>query len=34
VGDRADFVLFRWDENAKRVELAETIMSGQTVFRA
>ena len=34
VGDRADFVLFRWDENAKRLTLAETIMSGQTVFSA
>jgi N-acetylglucosamine-6-phosphate deacetylase len=34
VGDRADFVLFRWHEDTKRVEVAETIMSGETVFRA
>lgn len=34
VGDRADFVLFRWHEADKRIELVETIMGGETVFRA
>jgi N-acetylglucosamine-6-phosphate deacetylase len=31
-GDRADLVLFRWDEDAKRIEVVETIMGGNTVW--
>ena len=34
VGDRADFVLFRWHEAEKRIEVVETIAGGQTVFKA
>jgi N-acetylglucosamine-6-phosphate deacetylase len=31
-GDRADLVLFRWHEEAKKIEIMETIVSGETVF--
>ena len=33
-GDRADFVIFRWHAAEKRIEPVETIMGGQTVWRA
>ena len=33
-GDRADFVIFRWHAAEKRVEPVETIMGGETVWRA
>ncbi|HYO83510.1 MAG TPA: amidohydrolase family protein [Bryobacteraceae bacterium] len=33
-GDRADFVLFRWHKDQARVEVVETIVGGETVFRA
>jgi hypothetical protein len=33
-GDRADLVLFRWDETAKKIALVETILSGETVWHA
>jgi N-acetylglucosamine-6-phosphate deacetylase len=33
-GDRADFVIFRWHPAEKRIEPVETIMGGQTVWRA
>ncbi len=33
-GDRADLVLFRWDEEAKKVTVLETIVSGESVWRA
>jgi len=32
VGDRADFVLFRWDEQAKKLKVVETIVGGETVY--
>ncbi|MBC7928683.1 MAG: amidohydrolase family protein [Bryobacteraceae bacterium] len=32
-GDRADLVLFRWHEAEKRVEVVETIVGGESVFR-
>jgi N-acetylglucosamine-6-phosphate deacetylase len=32
-GDRADFVLFHWHAEEKRVELVETIVGGESVFR-
>ncbi|MDZ4802715.1 MAG: amidohydrolase family protein [Bryobacteraceae bacterium] len=31
-GDRADLVLFRWDEAAKKIHVVETIVSGKSVF--
>lgn len=33
-GERADLVLFRYDEGAKRIEIVETIAGGQTVYSA
>jgi N-acetylglucosamine-6-phosphate deacetylase len=33
-GDRADLVLFRWDEAEKKIEPVETIMSGEAVWHA
>ena len=33
-GERADFVIFRWHAAEKRIELVETIVSGETVWRA
>lgn len=33
-GDRADFVIFRWHAEEKRVEPVETIVGGESVFRA
>jgi N-acetylglucosamine-6-phosphate deacetylase len=33
-GDRADFVLFRWNDKAKTIEVVETILGGNTVWRA
>jgi N-acetylglucosamine-6-phosphate deacetylase len=33
-GDRADLVLFRWDEAGKKIEPVETIMSGEAVWHA
>ena len=33
-GDRADLVLFRWDEAAHRMQLVETIVGGETRYRA
>ena len=32
-GDRADFVLFRWNAEEKRVHVLETIVGGESVFR-
>lgn len=32
-GDRADMVLFRWDEEERRIDLLETIVGGKTVFQ-
>lgn len=31
-GERADLVLFRWNESQKKIEVMETIVGGQTVF--
>ncbi|MBC8168069.1 MAG: amidohydrolase family protein [Bryobacteraceae bacterium] len=31
-GDRADLVLFRWNEGSKQIEVVETIVAGETVF--
>jgi alpha-D-ribose 1-methylphosphonate 5-triphosphate diphosphatase PhnM len=31
-GDRADFVLFRFDPESRRVEVAETYVSGRRVY--
>jgi N-acetylglucosamine-6-phosphate deacetylase len=33
-GDRADLVLFRYDEAANRIDIVETIVGGRTVFVA
>lgn len=33
-GERADLVLFRWDKAQKKLEVVETIMSGQTVWHS
>jgi imidazolonepropionase-like amidohydrolase len=33
-GEKADFVLFEWDETAETVNLSETIVAGQRVFQA
>jgi N-acetylglucosamine-6-phosphate deacetylase len=33
-GERADLVLFRWHRDEARVELLETIVGGETVYRA
>lgn len=34
VGDRADLVLFRWDEAAKKITVLETIVGGESVYHA
>ena len=31
-GDRADFVLFRWDADASKITILETIVGGESVF--
>ena len=31
-GDRADFVLFRWDADASKITVLETIVGGESVF--
>jgi len=31
-GDRADFVLFRWDAEASKITVLETIVGGESVF--
>jgi N-acetylglucosamine-6-phosphate deacetylase len=31
-GEKADFVRFRWDESASRLEVVETIVAGQQVY--
>ncbi|MFB3829485.1 MAG: N-acetylglucosamine-6-phosphate deacetylase [Bryobacteraceae bacterium] len=33
-GDRADFVLYRFDQNRRAIEIVQTIVNGQTVYRA
>jgi N-acetylglucosamine-6-phosphate deacetylase len=33
-GDRADLILFRWDAAAKKADIVETIMGGNTVWRS
>lgn len=32
-GDRADFVLFRWDAGANKITILETIVGGESVFQ-
>jgi cytosine/adenosine deaminase-related metal-dependent hydrolase len=31
-GDRADFVLFRWNADASKITILETIVGGESVF--
>lgn len=33
-GERADLVLFRWDDAARRITVLETYLSGRSVYRA